>query len=267
MRFFFIYAVISFFAVTNAFAVPLENLVSSSQAQQLRAGGELIMETQLRNPVPKLMPNNSELRQFIAGISNSLNPNMMVEALYLFRKPNQFHTSASSWDSGQKLQIFNQLLAISTLTGIQYFSASRNAMRTFYEFSGVIDGPQSRNPASDPVFFQIPDTFNLYARQRDLTFGDNIYLYNFFNTADAVFFVQENITSLTYGIIPAIGRNNLQSVIAIIDSGDSILIYAASMAKAVSLPGMGDRISNSFKNRAEAVLKWLSGRLITEVFQ
>jgi hypothetical protein len=49
-------------------------------------------------------------------------------------------------------------------------------------------------------------------------------------------------------------------VAAVIDAGDSLLIYIASMAKAASLPGLSGRIGNSFTNRAEAILKWFAGR-------
>ena len=254
------------FVVPCAFSVPLENLISTAQAAQLRSSGELIIETQLRNPTPRLIPNNNELRQFITGIRNTLNPSMMVETLYLYRKPARFHTSVNSWDARQKSQVFNQVLAISTLTGIQYFSASRNAMRTLYDFSRIIDGPQTRNVLPDPSFSQLPETLTLYARQRDLTFGDNIYRFTYVNTRDAVFFVQENVTALTYGVVPAIGRGNLRTVVALIDCGDSILVYIISMARAASVPGAGDRISSSFRSRAQAILNWLTGRLNNVVF-
>ena len=69
-------------------------------------------------------------------------------------------------------------------------------------------------------------------------------------------FIQQNLTALTAGIIPAVGKNKLRSVVAILDAGEYILIYAASMAKTVALPGMNERVGNSFANRAEAVLHW-----------
>jgi len=251
---------------TCVFAVPLGSLISSSHAADLRATGRLIIETQLKNPTPKLLPANAELRQFVTKTRSSLNPGMMVEALYLFNKPTAFHTSVDTWDNVQKNGVFNQMIAISTLTGIQYHSTSRNIARTFYEYSTVVDGTSSRNPLPDPAFTMPPAELTIFARQKDLTFGDNIYRYDCVSTQDAIFFVQENVTSLNYGIIPAIGRGNLRSIIAVIDCGDSILIYAVSMAKAFSVPGMGDRISNSFSNRAEAVLNWLTGRLNNEIF-
>ena len=248
------------------FSAPLDSLVSGNHAVRLRSNDSLIMETQLRNPAPALMPRNNELQRFVSGIRSDVNPNMIVEALYLYKKPSNFHTSSNNWDSRQKTGVFNQITALSSLTGIQYFSASRNSMRILYEYSSVINNPQSKNPLPDPVYTQPPQSLTLYARQRDLTFGDNIYRYDYVNTPEAVFFAQENITALNYGIVPAIGRGNLRSVIAVFDCGDSILIYALSMARAVSLPGMGDRISNSFNTRAEAVLQWLTGRLDREIY-
>jgi len=263
-RYFFIFSLI--FIVPCAFSVPLDGIVSSAHEALLRSGNEIIIETQLRNPVPRLMPFNIELRQFIAGVHSALGSSIMVEALYLYQKPVRFHTSASLWDSGQKTGVFNQITALSTLTGIQYFSASRNSMRTFYETSAVIDGPQTKKNLPDPVFSQPPAALTLYARQKDLTFGDNVYRYDYVCSSNIIYFVQENVTSLTYGIIPAIGRGNLRSVIAIIDCGDSLLMYAVSMAKAASLPGIGDRISSSFSNRASAILGWLTARLNSTIF-
>ena len=73
-------------------------------------------------------------------------------------------------------------------------------------------------------------------------------------------FTQQNITPLTYGIITAVGRNRLHSVVGVFDAGDYILVYAASMARVVSLPGMSERVGASFANRIEAVLNWFSGQ-------
>jgi hypothetical protein len=258
--------IIIFLSAVCVFPIPLENLITADQAAQLRNLEQgRIIETQVRNPAPVLMPNHSGLRQYVAGVMNPLNPNILVEALYLYLKPTHLQTDSDSWDNGQKVKVFNQMTAISTLTGIQYYSSSRRAMRTFYEYSSVIDGPVAKKPLSDPVFTQLPAVLTVFARQKDLTFGDNIYRYGYVNTSDAVFFTQENVTSLNYGIIPVIGKGNLRSVMAVIDCGDTILIYAASMAKSASLPGLSDRISSSFSNRAQAVLYWFSGRLNKEL--
>ena len=264
----FLIVFILFFAALQGYSVPLENLISEAHARQLRAapeGGELIIQTHFKNTAPALIPKNSELLQIVNNARNELNPNMLVESLYLYKKPASYHTSSGSWNNGQKTGVFNQMLALSTLTGIQYFSASRSEMRTFYEYSSVIDDPKTKKPVPDPVIAQ-PASMTLYARQVDLTFGDNIYRYDYSAFSDVVVFTQENLTSLSVGIIPVIGKGKLRSVLAVIDCGDSILLYAVSMVNAFSVSGLRDRISNSFNTRAEAVLKWFSGRLDSEIF-
>jgi len=246
-------------AVPCVFSIPLEEIVPA-YAALLRSGGEPVIETQLRNPSPQIMPLDNELRQYVSMVIRSLNPNMMTEALFLYEKPEHAHTSPAYWDNTQKIGIYNELLAISTLTGIQYYSASRGEMRTFFEHSEVIDGPNTRRPLPDPLFATPPSEYTLYARQRDLTFGDNLYRYNYMYNRDSIFFVQENLTPLNIAIVQAIRRNNLRSVIAVFDCGDSILIYAISMARTLSVPGMGERIGSSLANRAEAILKWFAVR-------
>ena len=183
----------------------------------------------------------------------TLNPGIMVEALCLYNKPLNFLL--------ERDEVFNQLTAVSTLTGIQYYSASRGTMRTFFEHSEVIDGPDTKRPLADPYFENPPAELTLYARQKDLTFGDNIYRYDYFNAQNGIFFMQENLTTMNYSFIPAIGKGNLKTIMAVYDCGDAFLIYTVSMVKAAVLPGMGERIKNSFSSRAEAVLKWFTGRI------
>jgi hypothetical protein len=232
------------------FSLTIEELTGAETANRLQSGA--VSETQLGKPALKLLPALPDLRQFVSDSMTSLEPTLAVETLYLYKKPN----FAAVWNDSLRTALFNQMTAISTLAGIEYFSATRNAMRTFYEFSSVIDSPSSKKPLSDPIFNKPPAQYTLFARQKDLTFGDNIYRYDYKTAEGALFFIQENMTSMSYGIIPAVGKNKLRSVLAVIDCGDSLLIYAVSMAKAASVPGMTDRIGNSFKNRTDAVYKW-----------
>jgi len=254
-----LFLVLAIAVVSCVFSIPLESIVPG-HAARLRSSGDVVMETQLRNPSPRLLPLDNDLRQFFASAMGALNPNIMAETLYLYKKPDHSHTDSNIWDERQKTELLNQMLAISTLTGIQYYSASRGAMRIFYEYSSVIDGPDTKFPLSDPVYSTLPAEITLYAKQTDLTFGENIYRYNYFTSKNGIFFIQENITSLTVTLFPAIRRGNLRSVMAVFDCGDVLLIYAASMARAASMPGVGERIGDSFSNRAQAILKWFSTR-------
>jgi len=239
------------------FAASLEELTGAERAAALRANAETLTEVQLKAPQPALLPNHNSIRQLIDDVRHTLQPTIMVESLFLYRKP---PAQTGGWSEAERVKLYNQALGISTLAGIQYFSASRNAMRTFYETSRLIDSPTSKKPIPDPALSAIPATLTLYARQKDLTFGDNIYRYDYYSYPDAFVFVQENLTAMSAGLIPALGKNKLRSFLAVFDTGDSLLIYAASLAKAASMPSMNERIGNSFSNRAAAILKWFSDR-------
>jgi hypothetical protein len=256
--FFFIFSTLAL----PVFSASLEELVDQVRAASLRAASDPITEMQMKNPNPRLLPMHVELQRFVRETFRSLDPNILVETLSLYRLPQSSRqtTDPTGWNSNEQTGLCNQLLAISTLAGIQYYSESRKAMRIFYESSSVIDDPAKKKPMPDPAFAVYPDSLALYARQKDLTFGDNIYRFEYHTGADIIFFMQENISSMNLGIIPAIGKNKFRSIMAVIDAGDSLLIYGAAMAKTASVPGLGDRVGSSFTNRVKAILKWFVGR-------
>jgi hypothetical protein len=245
-------ALISLFLVTPAFSDSLDDLVTSAQKAVLLKEGAI---TQIAREAesPELAPRNAHIQRLTAGIIAELEPSILTESLHIYKKP-----SARPWNEAEKTALYNNILALSTLAGIQYYSASRKAMRTFYEISEVIDAPSSKKPVNDPSYATPPASLTVYARQKDLTFGDNVYQYDYFVYDDALALIQQNLTTMTAGIVPAVGKNKLRSTVAVVDAGEYILIYAASFAKTVSLPGMKDRIGSSFSNRADAVLGWFS---------
>jgi hypothetical protein len=256
MRYIFLFAFLVFGIIASPlFGSSLENLVGTERAAILRTAAGPISGLQQKTPNPRLMPRHEGLDRFFAEMKSGFDTNLFVESLALYRRP-----SAPQWSEVEQTGLFNQLVALSTLEGIQYYSESRKAMRIFYESSQVIDGPTGKNPLPDPVYRTLPDSLVLYALQKDLTFGENTYRFSYRTGDDFIFFVQENLTPMNAGIIPVVGKNKCRTMVAIIDAGDSLVVYAAAMAKAASIPGMGDRIGASFTNRINAVFQWFVKR-------
>ena len=241
---------------TSLAALGLETL-SPGQAAALLAGEKPIV-SQFRNSQPRLLPQNDVLTRLVRELHQDLNPNVMVETLQIYTKPEG--TGKPALNTEEKAALYNGILALSSLTGLEYYSASRGTMRILYEISTVIDGPSSRTPVPDPSFPRPQTELRIFARQKDLLFGDNVYQYDFYSADGAIIFIQQNLTPLSVGIIPAISRNNLRSAVAVLDAGDYLLVYAASMARAVSFPGMNERIGESFSNRAAAILNWFTAQ-------
>jgi hypothetical protein len=236
----------------------LEELSGPERAAKLRTG-QILTEAQFKNPAFRLAPSHAGLRALFDKNREALSPGVMVEALVRYEKPK--NAARPSWTEAERKALFNEVVALSSLEGIQYYSASRKTMRTFYESSRVIDGPESKRVLPDPFFSDPPALLSLYVRQKDLTFGDNIYRYDYRTGEDFLVLIQENLTSMNNGIIPVLGKNKLRSLVALIDAEDSFLVYFVSMAKATAIPGIKERVGASFTNRAEAVLKWITGRV------
>lgn len=201
------------------------------------------------------LPDYTPLKTEINRIKTLLKPGVMVESICLYKKPGE---KKHKWTTDEKTSLFNGMLSLSTLAGLRYFSTSRNKTRLFYETSTVIESPFDDTPKKDPVFTSgsLPGKLSLYAKQKDLTFGENIYRYDFALQTDAILFGQINMTTMYYGPLPVLGKEKLQSLIAVIDAGDCLIIYCISMANAISFPGMKNRVSRSFGARSEAILKW-----------
>jgi hypothetical protein len=241
----------------SAFAASPEELAGAELAAEL-ARGELITEVRHNNPQLRLLPRHDYTRRLLEDMAEGLEATFTVESLFLYAKPRG--AAAGAWSEAERTALYNGVLALSSLAGIQYFSTSRNTMRTFYETSAVIDGPETKKKLEDPFYAVPPEKLTVYANQKDLTFGDNIYQYDYYARPDALFFVQENYTPLWAGIIPAVGKQKLRSAVAVIDAGEYLLVYILSMAQTASIPGMNRRVGNSFSTRAEALLKWFSGQ-------
>jgi hypothetical protein len=204
----------------------------------------------------KLVPENDSIQKVCNEIITGLKPSVIVEKQALLKKPDTWKRGL--WTQEEKTKILNAASSISTLSGLQYYSASRGEMRTFYELSYVIQNPKSDTLLPDPVFNPggLPQSFTLYARQKDLTFNGNVYQYDYHITPDAIFFVQENLTAMSYGIIPILKKEKLKSVVALINNEDSITIYITTMAQANLIPGLEKRVNSSFNTRIEALIKW-----------
>ena len=253
----FMMLILGILPASPAFSLSLDELIGTSLSGALYSG-EKPVSAQFKDIKPQLVPRHGVLLQLMEAVRQDLNPGVMVETLHLYKKPPSAEKTA--WSAREEIELFNSILALSTLSGLEYYSASRGTMRTFYETSYVVDGPSTKKVLEDPVYSRLPGELTVFAQQKDLSFGNNIYQYDYFTAPGALIFIQQNNSSLTYGIVPAVGKNKLRSIVAILDAGEYILVYAASMAKAASLPGMKERIGESFSNRAIAVLNWFSNQ-------
>ena len=106
----------------------LEGIVGIVHASALLAGEKPIV-SQFRNPRPELLPRNDFVRRYVEETFRDLAPNVMVETLHVYTKPP--HANKYALSDREEAALYNSVLALSTLEGLQYFSESRGVMRTF----------------------------------------------------------------------------------------------------------------------------------------
>ncbi|OHE62123.1 MAG: hypothetical protein A2Z99_10920 [Treponema sp. GWB1_62_6] len=236
----------------KVYSVDLDSIVGSENAGILRAKGS-VKSFSFNGGSPGLLPSFPARTGMESRIS-AFAPTLIVESLYLYEKPAEIGNGRLT--DGAMLAVFNALGSISTLTGIQYYSASRGRMRTFYESSFVVEGELGNEVLADPVAATLPARATLFAIQKDLTFGENRYRYDYETGSGYILFSQENLTAMNYGILPILGKRRLRTMVAVIDTADALVVYCISAAKASLLPGLDGKVRDSFSNRADALFSW-----------
>jgi hypothetical protein len=209
-----------------------------------------------------LLPNHpaaTSIKDAIAAES----PDIIVEALFFWPKPTgtELATGTTRAQTTELLTIYNILRAAGSLQGIEYWSASRRAMRLFYETSHLIASPENDAAVPDSMLPTLPPVAEtLYARQKDLSFGDNRYKIVMGSGPDHIQSHSVNLTQMRYGILPVASPGNLSVRILVINGDDALLFYLLSSARAAMVPGMRGKLESSFGNRATAIYNWFAGK-------
>jgi hypothetical protein len=219
-----------------------------------------LSEGELRNSLhgdspPQLIPEVSARGEIESRI-RELGLTVGTEVLSVYRSESVDFDSPES-----RLRIYNILLSMSTMKGIQYYSASRERMRTLFTESYVVDGPEGEKRLPDPVAREIPAYSKLYMLQEDLTFGENIYAAQFRYSGDYFLLDSTNLTTMHYFFFPMVRPENSVTLILLIPVGEELLFYGAIGAHTMRLLGMARSREDSFYNRLKAIHGWFAQRV------
>ncbi len=181
-----------------------------------------------------------------------------VEALFRINLP-----AALAEKDGEErdLAIFNILNRVSTLSGIEYYSASRERMRTLFAEVYRVEKEGSKKALPDREFDSVPALQEDILFQEDLSFGKN-YVRNRCLYRDGRFLLQvRNLSTMWYFILPLVRPENFRMDLLIIPQEDHLVFYGASSVDSASLFGIEKSKKDSFYNRIKAMQGWFSGQL------
>lgn len=191
---------------------------------------------------------------------HGLDPNIGVESLYLLSIPGFLS------NDNQILTLYNILRSVSTLKGIEYFSASRGRMRTFIKEAYTVNSFNEKERIPDQTVDRIPLDSKITVFQEDLTFGKGYYSIVYRYSENIINLFMKNLTTLWYGVIPLIREENMHIHIAVFPLDNRILFYGNCGVKTVKFFGLEKTRTESFYYRIEALFRWFSDR-IKEVYK
>jgi hypothetical protein len=237
---------------------PADSSFASLLPPQLRA--QLETEGELRSSLrgddaPRLIPQVTARKEIEARI-REMEFTVGTEVLSVYR-----NTGVDFDTPEARLEIYNILRSMSTMKGIEYYSASRERMRTLFAESYVVAGPEGGKRLPDPVVLEIPAYSRLYAFQEDLTFGENINATEFHYSGDTFLLTSTNLTTMNYFFLPMVKPGNSVTMILLIPEGEEILFYGAVGAHTMRLLGLARSREDSFYNRLKAIYGWFAGRI------
>lgn len=242
-------------ATWPAVAAPLVAYLQPAAASRL-AGGESIRQSSSGKSAGLTLSPDHQAAAMIRSAVAVEEPDIFVEALFLWQKP------SAGAPAAEILAVYNVLRSISTLQGVEYYSASRKKIRPLYVYSSLIAGPDDQSPVRDSRLQLLPSApETLFARQNDTTFGDNRYRITLAGGMDFITQHSTNLTRLSLGLVPVAGPGDVNVRLLVLSVDEGLLFYVASSARAAIVPGVRSTLETSFGNRAEAVYKWFSREL------
>lgn len=202
----------------------------------------------IKGAAPIFVPDNAFAREAVSYWTGEEAP-FFSESLYLYKKPESIETA------DDLAKVSRILRSISRLEGISYYSTSRKQMRILYEKSYAIDNQKTKKRIDDPVSGSA-DGVSILTFQKDLTFGECVYQYNYRQNIDTVAFYSCNLEPMSYAFIRVIDPGKLRNSLVVQDLGDYLLVYGITRANFAAIPGLDTKINASFSTRMEAVYDW-----------
>ena len=223
-------------------------------AQKLSREGE-IRNTLFASGELQILPNGPGADSIRQGYDGS-EATISVEYLSEDRLPSK-HLSSAEYG----LRIFNTLRSISTLAGIEYYSASRGRMRTYLYEAYQIEGPDDRSPREDPIASVVPDKDTAYAYLRDSSLGRYVARVDYGYSGNQFIMTLVNHTKVTPFIITLAQPGELKMHVLLIPSEEHVLFYGLAYVNTGDVFGIAKRKEESFYNRLKALFAWFRGEI------
>ncbi len=194
---------------------------------------------------------DSSFSQIINRSIGTLDPTIGVESLFLYKTDKEYSV----------LELYNILLSISTMKGIEYYSQSRKKMRTLFTDSYVMRSKEDKGRVPDFTVTDPLKEISFYADQTDKTFGENIYKTEYKSDGTSIWIQMSNETPMKYKFIKMVNPGDISINVAVRKIDEGLLFYGVTGVHTFSFLGLERAKKESFYNRMKALYGWFTNRL------
>lgn len=264
---FFIFAALPGFSQSPGTLPSINDIlpaISSSDSSTLINDGELL-RFHGDGVSPGLLPDTS----LTAGIARQMvtaDLNIGIEGLFFTPVEDLPDKYRKLTPDERRLTLYNILRSVSTLQGLEYYSASRGEMRLLFEESWAIaDVKKTKEPLADPLVSTIPNEDTILIHQKDKSFNNNESSMTFRVGSNSFAADIINLTPMRYkGFIRIADPEDMQIHLIVVPVEEGLLMYGTMSAKTLNVKAFLDRAQNSFTNRVIALTGWYKTRLDEE---
>jgi hypothetical protein len=229
----------------------LDSLFAPDAVAELRAAGAVkrtFRGAEGLRLFPRL-PSRDRVARRIAELDATVGVEMIVS-----------YRPASGPPGGDRRTIYNALHAVSSLEGIEYFSASRGRMHTFFYDASFVESADGGARLPDPLLDEAPQpglSERRYASFEDATFGRYVVEVAYEVGESSFVLGLTNAGTIRKMLIPFVQPGALLSTIVVVPLEDQIVVYGVSCVRALNVLGLVERRGeDSFTNRLAALMSW-----------
>lgn len=200
-----------------------------------------------QSPLLKNHPFSGEL----AFSGSKEKPASRLEILFLWKPWSLPQTSGPA-----ELYLFNTLLKISRLSGIEYYSSSAKKTRVLFETVQALD-PVTQSPLQDPSFSSVKDHYSINALINDTRFGTFTARIDYKIYEDCLTLSLSNISPLyLFGTFQIVSPSNLFIQIAVFPDPEGFLFYGCSAINLTTGAAFRKNTEESLYYRLKALEEW-----------
>ncbi len=248
--FFSITSIYTFSQETDTNVYKIEDIFSANVVQELKTTGEVQRNFYGEKNISLELVPQTEMGFKAANYwQREDEPVFIVESLYLLDKKTAEENAIN--------EISVILRNLSKMTGIQYYSTSREIWETLYTDVYTVNNPVEKIKIEDPVNKGIENLVS-YVYQKDRSLSGTVYEFSYFKNENEVSFRGINTEDIMYKsfIFPIVRPENLVLTLIATDVGDSLVFYVLVQADVPKIPFVSERLARSFSSRADAIFKW-----------